>query len=80
MWEVDHIKTLKDNTVLFAFTKIGTYAVAPPEEMFVMASANLLTETDPHKVDPHITTHAHTLTHTHAHTSVTSIIISIVPG
>ena len=50
MWEVDHLKTLKDGTLIFAFTKIGTYAVAAPEEMFVMASRNLLTEEDPDKV------------------------------
>jgi len=30
-------------TVLFAFTKIGTYAVAPPEEMYFLVSDNLLT-------------------------------------
>ena len=51
MWEVDHLKTMHGGrTLLFAFTKIGTYAVAPPEEMFVLASSNLLTEDDPAKV------------------------------
>jgi hypothetical protein len=29
-------------TVVFAFTKIGTYAVAPPEEIYFLASHNLL--------------------------------------
>ena len=51
MWQVDHVKTLQvrdgTTTALFAFTKIGTYAVAPPEEIFVLASPNLLTEPDP---------------------------------
>ena len=44
MWEVDHPKTLArhNGMVMFAFTKIGTYAVAPPEEMHVLASPNLL--------------------------------------
>lgn len=51
MWEVDTIKTLSNGTVLFAFTKIGVYAVAPPEEMYVMASHNLLTEEDPEMVE-----------------------------
>ena len=50
MWQVDHIKTMKDGTLLFAFTKIGTYAVAPPEEIFILASKNILTENDPTKV------------------------------
>ena len=50
MWEVDHVKQLQDGTTLFAFTKIGTYAVAAPEEIFVIASKNLLSEEDPTKV------------------------------
>ena len=33
MWEVDHIKQHK-GTAMFAFTKIGRYAVAQPEEMY----------------------------------------------
>ena len=49
MWEVDHIKQ-HNGTVLCAFTKIGTYAVAPPEEIFIMVSPNLLSEQDPTKV------------------------------
>jgi len=51
MWEVDTVKTMSNGTVLFAFTKIGTYAVAPPEEMYIMASHNLLVEEDPEKVE-----------------------------
>ena len=47
---MDHLKTLKDGTLIFAFTKIGTYAVAAPEEMFVLASRNLLNEPDPDEV------------------------------
>jgi hypothetical protein len=47
MWEVDHLKTMKDNTLIFAFTKIGTYAVAAPEEIFILASKNILTENNP---------------------------------
>lgn len=50
MWQVDHVKQLSDGTALFAFTKIGTYAVAPPEEIFIMASRNLLSEAEPSKV------------------------------
>lgn len=50
MWEVDHIKRMPNNAVLLAFTKIGTYAVAPPEEIYILYSPNLLTEEDPHKV------------------------------
>ena len=50
MWEVDHIKHTKDGGVVFAFTKIGTYAVAPPEEIYFLKSPNLLTEADPTKV------------------------------
>ena len=41
MWEVDHVKEV-DGTVVFAFTKIGTYAVAAPEEIFFAKSENLL--------------------------------------
>ena len=50
MWEVDHIKHTKYGGVVFAFTKIGTYAVAPPEEIYFLKSPNLLTEADPTKV------------------------------
>ena len=44
------MKTMKDNTLIFAFTKIATYAVAPVEEIFILSSKNILTETDPTKV------------------------------
>ena len=50
MWQVDSIKTLRNGTALFAFTKIGTYAVAPPEEIYILASHNLLSEQAPAKV------------------------------
>ena len=50
MWQVDHIKTLTTGRVMFAFTKIGTYAVAPPEEMFILSSPDLLSASDPTKV------------------------------
>ena len=49
MWEVDHIKQHK-GMAMFAFTKIGHYAVAPPEEMYFLVSPNLLTEGDPTQV------------------------------
>ena len=35
---------------IYPFTKIGTYAVAPPEEMFILSSPDLLSATDPTKV------------------------------
>jgi hypothetical protein len=38
MWEVDHIKQHKGR-VMFGFTKIGTYAVAPPEEIYILVRA-----------------------------------------
>jgi len=46
MWEVDQIKQV-DGKVMFAFTKIGTYAVAAPEEIFFAESSNLLTAKKP---------------------------------
>ena len=47
MWTVDHIKVLADGTTAaFAFTKIGRYVQNPPEEVFFMASHNLLSEPD----------------------------------
>ena len=50
MWEVDHIKVLDDGTVIFGFTKIGTYLVNAPEEIFFLASKNLLSASDPEEV------------------------------
>ena len=43
MWTVDHFKIV-NNTAYFAFTKIGSYVQNPPEEIFVMASSDLLLE------------------------------------
>ena len=54
MWQVDHLKRLANHTVMFAFTKIGTYAVAPPEEMYVLVSHDLLTVTDPAQASWHM--------------------------
>ena len=51
MWQVDHLKTMNDGTLVFAFTKIGTYAVAPVEEIFLLASKNMLSEPDPTKIE-----------------------------
>ena len=42
MWTVDHIKRMPSGVVAFAFTKIGRYVQNPPEEIFFMASPNLL--------------------------------------
>jgi hypothetical protein len=50
MWTVDHVKKRRDGTVLFAFTKIGSFIQNPPEEVFVMASTNLLDAADPKDV------------------------------
>ena len=41
MWTVDQVK-VRDGRVFFAFTKIGKYIQAPPEEVFVLSSADLL--------------------------------------
>ena len=43
MWTVDQTK-VKDEVAYFAFTKIGHYLLAPPEEMWVLASRNIRTE------------------------------------
>ena len=50
MWSVDHVKKRRDGTILFAFTKIGDFIQNPPEEVFVMASTNLLNAADPKDV------------------------------
>eukprot|EP00941_MAST-03F_sp_MAST-3F-sp1_P001324 g1324.t1 len=42
-WEVDHPIIDEDGAVVFAFTKIGTYAVAPPENIYIVRSKNILT-------------------------------------
>ena len=49
MWSVDQSK-IRNGTVYYAFTKIGSYSQAPPEEGFILASHNLLHEPDPAKV------------------------------
>eukprot|EP00941_MAST-03F_sp_MAST-3F-sp1_P001473 g1473.t1 len=52
MWTVDQVK-VRNGTVYFAFTKIKTSPInplVPPEEIFILASSNLLTEKDPEKV------------------------------
>ena len=50
MWTVDQIKTTQDGTVMFAFTKIGSYVQNPPEEIYIMSSTNLLTEENPENI------------------------------
>eukprot|EP00038_Savillea_parva_P004161 m.134704 g.134704 ORF g.134704 m.134704 type:complete len:790 (-) comp11396_c1_seq4:1552-3921(-) len=45
MWTVDQTK-VRNGTVYFGFTKIGKYLLGPPEELWVMASSNLLTAHD----------------------------------
>ena len=49
MWTVDQAK-IREGTAYFAFTKIGTYPQGPPEEGFVLASSNILTERDANAV------------------------------
>ena len=47
---MDYIKNLGNGAAAFAFTKMGGYLVAAPEEIFVLQSPNLLSERDPNKV------------------------------
>jgi hypothetical protein len=49
MWTVDQLK-VREGVAYFAFTKIGKYLLGPPEEMWLMASANLLSEPDAAKI------------------------------
>jgi hypothetical protein len=49
MWSVDQAKT-RNGSVYYAFTKIGAYSQAPPQEGWFLASHNLLSETDPANV------------------------------
>lgn len=49
MWTVDQTK-VRGGVAYFAFTKIEHYLLAPPEELWVLASPNILTEQDPRKV------------------------------
>jgi hypothetical protein len=51
MWTVDQLK-VRGGVAYFAFTKIGKYLLGPPEELWVMASPNLLSESDASKVLP----------------------------
>lgn len=39
-WNVDTVKPWGAQGVAFAFTKIGSYPLSPPEELFVLASPN----------------------------------------
>lgn len=48
-WTVDQPK-VRDGVVYFAFTKIGKYLLGPPEELWILASPNLLTARDPRAV------------------------------
>ena len=51
MWSVDQVKQIDGtSTVIYGFTKIGTYPQAAPQELFFMASDNLMTEKDASKV------------------------------
>ena len=49
-WTVDQPKVGVNGTVYFAFTKTACPPLEPPQEFFLMASANLLSEHDPHRV------------------------------
>ena len=49
MWTVDQTK-IRNGVAYFAFTKIGHYLLAPPEELWVLASRNILTERNASKV------------------------------
>ena len=40
-WSVDQLK-VRDGVAYFAFTKIGKYLLGPPESLWVLKSANLL--------------------------------------
>ena len=49
MWTTDQAK-IRAGKVFIGFTKIGVYPQGPPEEGFILESANILTERDPAKV------------------------------
>jgi hypothetical protein len=49
MWTTDQTK-VRDGVAYFGFTKIGTYPQGPPEEGFVLSSANILTQRDAARV------------------------------
>jgi len=44
-WSVDQLK-VRDGVAYFAFTKIGKYLLGPPESLWVLKSANLLSAKD----------------------------------
>lgn len=47
MWNVDQVKALDDGSVVWAFTKIGSYVQSPPEEVWLLRSPNLLSVDHP---------------------------------
>jgi hypothetical protein len=49
MWSVDQSK-VRNGTVFYGFTKIGSYSQAPPQEGFFLASHNLLHEPDANEI------------------------------
>ena len=49
MWSVDQTK-VRNGTAYFAFTKIGSYTQNPPQEGWILASSNILTETDASRI------------------------------
>ena len=49
MWTVDQLK-VRDGVAWLGFTKIGGFPQAPPQELFFLASDNLLNETDAAKI------------------------------
>eukprot|EP00041_Stephanoeca_diplocostata_P023605 m.582544 g.582544 ORF g.582544 m.582544 type:complete len:792 (-) comp22337_c1_seq16:1784-4159(-) len=57
MWNVDQVKTVAQQAdssqrwAVYGFTKIGHYVQNAPQELWFMASKNLLTETDASKVE-----------------------------
>jgi hypothetical protein len=52
MWCVDQVKQIDNSTsIIFGFTKIGTYVQNAPQELWFLRSDNLLTERDAAKVE-----------------------------
>ena len=51
MWCVDQVKVIDHTTTaIYGFTKIGTYVQNAPQELWFMASDNLLTERNASKI------------------------------
>eukprot|EP00117_Sycon_ciliatum_P016700 scpid101160/ scgid0848/ len=50
MWSVDQAKLDAHDTLYYSFTKIGVYPQNPPEEVWFLASENIMTERDVSKV------------------------------